>query len=175
MTAQLLSLAQSCVVHRNSYSCDSLTKKFPKLSSMQIKWMAFLSTKRDTFIIPTANCLGYIKKARGDGRVDPNRDFPYSRSNNRCLLSTTAKIFVEVMAKNLIQLVVTFHGGMVAIGYEWGAKNHMPPNDKSPDDRVNSEISTFMRAFAGNFRGEKLYPGNLFIYDNYDHHSYHHS
>jgi hypothetical protein len=29
-------------------------------------WLAYLSTRRDTYIIPAANCIGYIKDQRGD-------------------------------------------------------------------------------------------------------------
>jgi hypothetical protein len=47
------------------------------VSSAQMTWLAFLATRRDTFVIPTANCLGYIKCQRNDAGVDPNRDFPY--------------------------------------------------------------------------------------------------
>lgn len=52
--------------------------------------------------------------------MDPNRDFPYSREDNECLRSSTGRLFNAIMRANLIQVVVTFHGGMVAIGYEWG-------------------------------------------------------
>ena len=52
--------------------------------------------------------------------VDPNRDFSYSRKDSNCFKSSTAKLFHRIMKSNLIQIVVTFHGGMVAIGYEWG-------------------------------------------------------
>ena len=27
-------------------------------------WLAFLATRRDTFILPAANCIGYIKDKR---------------------------------------------------------------------------------------------------------------
>ena len=49
----------------------------------------------------------------------------------------------------MIQLVVTFHGGMAAIGYEWGSANHKAPNDKSPDESANVEIATVMSNYAG--------------------------
>ena len=75
------------------------------------------------------------------------------------MLSTTAKIFHHLMAENLIQVVVTFHSGMVAIGYEWGSKNHMSPKDASPDDRGNADIAAMMRTFGGAFRNEAAYPG----------------
>lgn len=105
------------------------------------------------------NTLGYIQNRRDDNGVDPNRDFGYSRSDNNCLKSTTGQLFHHIMSENLIQTAVTFHGGMVAIGYEWGSKNHMKPNDKSPDDIANVDIANQMSAFAGSFTGEKNYPG----------------
>lgn len=61
-----------------------------------------------------------LKIFREDAGVDPNRDFPYSREDNECLRSSTGRLFNAIMRANLIQIVVTFHGGMVAIGYEWG-------------------------------------------------------
>ncbi len=125
----------------------------------QRNWLAFLATRRDTFIIPTANCLGYMQCKRNDAGVDPNRDFPYSRGDNECMLSSTAKLFRHIMAANPVQLVVTFHSGMVAIGYEWGSKNHMSPKDKSPDDTANKEIGALMVSFGGAFEKEKKYPG----------------
>ena len=35
----------------------------------------------------------------------------------------------------------------------------MAPKDKSPDDNANTAIGKQMRAYAGSFYGEKLYPG----------------
>ena len=29
-------------------------------------WLAYLATRRDTFIVPTTNCLGYLKNYRMD-------------------------------------------------------------------------------------------------------------
>lgn len=124
-----------------------------------MNWLAFLATRRDIHIIPTANCLGYINCQRNDAGIDPNRDFPYSRGDNKCLVSTTAKIFDRLMRENLIQLVVTFHSGMVALGYEWGSKNHMAPRDGSPDDTPNREIGELMASYGGAFAAEKAYPG----------------
>ena len=63
----------------------------------------------------------FINYFREDANgVDPNRDFSYSRNDGNCFKSSTAKLFHRVMKNNLIQIVITFHGGMVAIGYEWG-------------------------------------------------------
>ena len=56
--------------------------------------------------------------------------------------------------------VVTFHGGMVALAYEWGSANHMAPRDTSPDDRVNLDMATLMKSFGGQFKKEKPYPSD---------------
>lgn len=106
---------------------------------------------------------GYIKCQRNDAGIDPNRDFGYSRENTHCMLSTTAKIFHHLMAQNLIQVVVTFHSGMVAIGYEWGSKNHMKPQDASPDDKGNADIAAMMKHFGGSFKNEAAYPGMALV------------
>lgn len=49
---------------------------------------------------------------------------------------------------------------MVALAYEWGAVNHLPPNDKSPDDKCNIDIGQVLRDYASTFAGEKPYPRN---------------
>ena len=87
--------------------------------------LAFLATTRHTFIVPATNCLGYLQRKRNDAGVDPNRDFSYDRRDNKCFLSTTAKIVRELMLHNVMQVVVTFHGGMIALGYEWGSRAHV--------------------------------------------------
>ena len=98
----------------------------------QRKWLAFLVTRRDIYIIPTTNCLGYIQNTRLDAGVDPNRDFPYARQDDQCFLSSTANIVRELFSRSIIQSVVTFHGGISSISYEWGSFNHEKPNDRSP-------------------------------------------
>ena len=54
-------------------------------------------------------------------------------------------------------MVVTFHGGMAAIGYEWGSYNHMRPRDKAPDDHLNRNVAGAMSTYGGSFQGEKKY------------------
>lgn len=74
----------------------------------------------------------------------------------------------------LTQSVVTFHGGMVALGYEWGAPNHpfsapgahyatrpsssFTRRDVSPDDAVHLDIAKRMAGNAGSFKRVKAYP-----------------
>ncbi len=139
------------------YGNDS--SQVPSISHAQRVWLAFLATRRDSYIIPAANCLGHKFHRRNDASVDPNRDFGYSRRDNNCFLSTTAKIFLSLMEVNIIQLVVTFHGGMVALGYEWGSRNHPKPTDNSPDENANMVLGQLMKGYAGTFRNEIEYPG----------------
>lgn len=78
-----------------------------------ITWTLYLLYRRDTYVIPTANCIGYMLNTRSEQGIDPNRDFAYSRNDNTCFRSSTAKLFNVLMRETLTQIVVTFHGGMV--------------------------------------------------------------
>ena len=138
-------------------SCDFLSSK--DITVPERRWLAFLVSRREIFIVPTANCRGYITRSRNDGDVDPNRDFGYSRPNSNCLKSSTSQLFHYLMSETLIQLVITWHGGMSAIAFEWGSKNHNAPFDRSPDDLANIDIARQMSVFAGSFPGENPYPG----------------
>lgn len=93
--------------------------------------------------------------------VDPNRDFPYTRRDRECFLSSTARVVNGVLLHSLAQLVVTFHGGMAAVGYEWGSYNHMRPMDKSPDDHMNRDVAAAMTKFGGAFRHEHEYKAGI--------------
>jgi hypothetical protein len=80
------------------------------------------------------------------------------------MLSSTARVVQALMRENIIQLVVTFHGGMVAIGYEWGSLNHLKPRDACPDDVAHRDIADKLTGIAGAFDAEKkkkLYPSKL--------------
>ncbi len=159
-----------CVIEKNIIFCEKLdslgTNIGDSISLEQRKWLAFLATRRDTIIVPAANCVGHKFKKRSERSLDPNRDFGYSRRDNRCFLSTTARIFHEIMKRNAIQIVVTFHGGMVALGYEWGSRNHPSPRDQSPDELPHKDIALLMKDLAGGFRNEKPYPGKNCVIDN---------
>lgn len=154
--AELLVHSGQCEIDKIQSSCDFLSEK--DITLLERRWLAFLVSRREIFIVPAANCMGYILKNRNENGIDPNRDFGYSRNDNHCLKSSTAKIFHHIMSKNIIQLVVTWHGGMSAVAYEWGSKNHASPLDRSPDDAANMDIANQMSHFASNFPGEKNYP-----------------
>lgn len=124
----------------------------------QKSWLAFLASRRDSIVVPATNCLGYKFNRREDNGVDPNRDFSYTRKDNKCFLSPTSKVIYQIMKQNIIQLVVTYHGGMVAIGYEWGSQNHRRPNDKSPDQMPYASIGKLFSTYSGRFKREIPYP-----------------
>ena len=90
--------------------------------------------------------------------MDPNRDYAYSRSDNRCFKSSSAQLFASLFDDNLIQFVVTFHGGMEAIAYEWGSKNHPSPRDKCPDNTAFHTVAHMLRDAAGAVPGSPMYP-----------------
>lgn len=91
-------------------------------------------------------------------REYPNRDYAYSRSDNRCFKSSSSQLFSALFDDNLIQVVVTFHGGMEAIAYEWGSKNHPSPHDRSPDDIAFKTIALMLRDAAATAPGSPVYP-----------------
>lgn len=94
--------------------------------------------------------------------IDTNRDFPYGRYDTKCLKTSTGKIINSIMKNNLIQLVITFHGGMAAIGYEWGSLNHPKPQDDCPDSIIHQRIAKYMSNIAGSWissnRDSQKYP-----------------
>lgn len=142
-----------------------------------ILWLAHLATSRELIVIPTANCIGHILNKREDAGghaichisavccefsyislfrfagVDPNRDFAYVRHDDHCLRSATARIFNRIFAESMIQVLVTYHAGMVALAYEWGSLNHARPTDAAPDNEAHALIAKKMREYAGTFPG----------------------
>jgi hypothetical protein len=101
---------------------------------------------RSIFIMPTANALGYYQNKREENGIDPNRDFPYGVSSDKCMQTTAARAINELYRKHLFQLALTFHGGMRAISYEWGSPN--AKKDYSPDDGVLLPLGMNMRKYA---------------------------
>jgi predicted deacylase len=141
-TAQMLVWAAQCEIEKKTDTCMRLRKEY-RVGKKEMIWLSHLVTRRDIYIVPTTNCLGYIKQDRLDAGVDPNRDFPYVASSNKCLQSTTANIIVELFRRSIIQSVVTFHGGMEAIGYEWGDMKHKAPNDTCPGTALDCHSYKF--------------------------------
>lgn len=113
-TAELIVRSALCEIKKDRKTCREL-ETIGIVKGHRV-WLTHLVTRRDIIIIPALNCLGYMKNHRNDGGIDPNRDFAYVRADTNCMLSTTAHILNKIFNDNIIQLVVTFHGGMEAIG-----------------------------------------------------------
>lgn len=153
--AQLLVWAAHCRVARSEAHCALLDRRFPGLSAADRNWLAYLATHRDVLVAPALNCLGHMQRRREEGAVDPNRDFPYSRRDGRCFQSVTARLVRRIMqGPALVVLVVTFHAGMQALGFEWGSRNHPAPADGSPDETANAAVASVLTRAAG----RPLYP-----------------
>ena len=43
-----------------------------------------------------------------------------------------------------VQVLVTFHGGMVALGYEWGSMDHPRGQDACPDHAAHKDMAESM-------------------------------
>lgn len=77
------------------------------------------------------------------------------------MLTVAGRSINEVFRSRLLQLVVTFHGGMQAIGYNWGSFNHYAKVPRrSPDDNSQRHIAASLSRFAGTggVRGNVNYP-----------------
>ena len=123
-------------------------------------WMHRLVNTRTVLIMPMTNAIGVEQNRRDELGIDPNRDFPYDQDPSRCMATITARALNEVYRARLLQLVITFHGGMQAIAYNWGSFNYYQGKPhRSPDDVSQREIAQQMSRFSGsgNVRGNQPY------------------
>lgn len=127
--------------------CDYLLYKYDTdLSS----WIQYLINHRVIILTPMTNSIGYAQSKREEyQRLDPNRDFPYMTEPKSCMKTIVARVINEIFREYLIQLAITFHGGMRAISYEWGSPNHNTPKDYSPDHIAQVELVTQMQILGG--------------------------
>ena len=122
------------------------------------RWLARLVSTRRIVIMPTANALGYYQNRREEGGIDPNRDFPFDiepNDSDKCMQTIAGRSINEVFREHLFQLSITFHAGMEAITYEWGAPTYL--KYMSPDDEAQSQIAQGYKRFAGKFAGTPDY------------------
>lgn len=122
------------------------------------RWLARLVSTRRIVIMPTANALGYYQNKREEGGIDPNRDFPFDieeKDKDKCMQTIAGRSINELFREHLFQLSITFHAGMEAITYEWGAPTYL--KYMSPDDEAQSQIALGYKQFAGNFDGTPDY------------------
>jgi len=115
---------------------------------------------RYIILLPMANPSGFYLNQREEQQVgksiDPNRDFPYNKENDVCFVTAAARVVNHLYRKYLIQAAITFHGGQRAIGYPWGAYNHIakyvyrqPKAEESPDDKIFADIGKILSKEAG--------------------------
>ena len=124
-------------------------------------WIRRLVDTRIVLIMPMTNAIGVELRRRDELNFDPNRDFPYDQTPSRCMLTIAARSLNELYRAHLLQLVITFHGGMQAIAYNWGSFNYYSGKPhRSPDDTSQRGIAEQMSRFAGtgNVAGQRLYP-----------------
>jgi len=120
------------------------------------KWLARLVTTRTIIVVPTANALGYFRRTREEGDIDPNRDFPFDRKSDAdCLQSIAARSLYQLFIERIVQMTITFHGGMEAVAYEWGAPSR---TEVAPDAVSQEQISKLYSRFAGAIGGGAEYP-----------------
>ena len=115
--------------------------------------LTFLVDSTHLLAIPMPNPLGYFLDERTENGLDPNRDFPYRTSS--CGKTATSKAIRKVFNDNLVQLTLTFHGGMRAIGYPWGSFNHLIHSQStvSPDHLVFRDLAQALQKVGGHDGG----------------------
>ena len=134
----------------------------------QSTWLKKLVDTRSIYIMPSANAIGYYKNTREENGIDPNRDFPYNQDPDKCMKTTAARAVNELWREHIFQLSLTFHAGEISLDYEWGAYNHPPPNDQSPDERGFKQLAETSSKFANRFGNVKQYPTARLGRDPYD-------
>lgn len=142
-------------------------ERFEYNSPYYNSWLAHLVNTRNLVAIPVTNPLGYTREVREEDGVDPNRDFPFGSLSDSdvpatgCMATATGRAVNEVWSEHLFQLAITYHGGMEAIAYEWGAWNHMGHNSVSPDDASQSTLANVMADAAGKFKSHRYPVGRM--------------
>eukprot|EP00434_Breviolum_minutum_P037293 symbB.v1.2.033064.t1/scaffold4054.1/size45513/2 len=116
---------------------------------------------RATWIMPMTNAHGYASRRREENNMDPNRDFPYLQRPDLCMRTQTARAVNELFRHHLFQFMITFHGGMRALTYEWGSRNHMRNrrSTESPDDAAFRQVGEAIQSAAGKTLSQRwFYP-----------------
>ena len=134
-------------------------------------WARRLVNTRRLLLVPAANAVGFATRTRNELRNDPNRDFPFQQHPSQCMTTIAARSINELFRRNLVQLAITFHGGMEAVGYVWGDFAHQrdrPAQSRSPDDAALSAVARAASGFAGRSRDTgQFYPSgpmNTLVY-----------
>jgi len=67
VTAQLLVWSAKCEIQKLDEYCLKLIPY--GITESDRLWLTILATTRDTVIVPTTNCLGYLKNVREDAGI----------------------------------------------------------------------------------------------------------
>jgi len=133
-------LGPTSVTNFAQYFCDTYDIKKNSLYHNILKNKIIIMT-------PMTNSFGYynkqreekvfIQKTKGYKLVDPNRDFPYNKSNDDiqiCMQTLAARTINEIFNEFIIGGAITFHGGTSILAYAWGNNIHV--------QKINNVISS---------------------------------
>ena len=128
-------------------------------TDVQRRWLARLVSTRRIIIIPAANALGYFRNERGEGVVDPNRDFPYDQNPWECMQTIAGQMLNELFRTHIVQMALTYHAGITMIAYEWGAYPYLDVDSRqSPDHAAQDQIASAFSRYGSGWSGETNYP-----------------
>lgn len=89
-------------------------------------WLSTLLSTRRIIITPMSNPSGFSSTLRAEANIDPNRDFAFDvTSPSLCMRTVTGRHINSLFRSGIVQAGITFHGGMTAVAYEWGAPSYM--------------------------------------------------
>jgi hypothetical protein len=163
--AELLLTAADCAVgHFGNFSdperpsCEAWFGEWG-YGEAELHWLSRLASTRRTLISPMSNPQGFDKVRRAENNLDPNRDFAYDvASPSKCMRTVTARHINEVYRASLVQVGITFHGGMTCVAYEWGAPSHNAHGTYSPDNAAQKMLGASLSDVGGTFSSEFKYP-----------------
>ena len=62
----------------------------------RLLWLHRLARTRRVVVMPAANAQGFHLNRREEGRIDPNRDFPFVQDKHKCFQTVAARAMNEV-------------------------------------------------------------------------------
>lgn len=116
---------------------------------------------RLTTLVPMTNAIGFFRNERTELQeqpngtpglyIDPNRDFGFDQSPDKCMQSVAARTLNELFRVHLFRTAITFHGGTNALAYEWGDMVHCTGRvcHPAPDTLIMHALAERMSAHAG--------------------------
>lgn len=110
-------------------------------------------------LVPMTNAIGFFNGERIERQmegnrtltIDPNRDFGFSQDPEKCMQTVAARAVNELFRMHLFRVLITFHGGTNALGYEWGDTHHCDGAvcKPAPDASIMDELGRRMSGNAG--------------------------